>query len=334
MDKFTSKPEINWHRIYNVAVIAPHPDDELLGCGGTIKALKEQKKKVHVLFITRGEKGGDPEIRISEAKKVQDILKYDYMHVWNFPDGEVKNYKKILEERLRSFFKEKEIQLAIFPAPYDLHADHRTIGEICFNIHRDTKYMYFSLYSIYNYVFGNTYVKVDNWKEDLNYALTLYKHSLGNKINFFIKSFNFFREWSSIISGFGNFTETLYTIPREYTLKDVIRDVMGDLFSRDFRFYLLHELKTTENIIGYTAFLEEEMSKLKREKEELHNYILSLIKTCEEYRKEKEKLLNELRKWERSRFYKLSKIYRKIIDTAFPLGSRRRKFYDIIIGRR
>lgn len=40
--------------IGNVLVIAPHPDDESLGCGGTIALLRERGFAVHVLFVSDG----------------------------------------------------------------------------------------------------------------------------------------------------------------------------------------------------------------------------------------------------------------------------------------
>ena len=36
----------------NVVVIAPHPDDEILGAGGTIDKLSENGAKVHVLYVS------------------------------------------------------------------------------------------------------------------------------------------------------------------------------------------------------------------------------------------------------------------------------------------
>ncbi len=41
-------------RIGRTLVIAPHPDDESLGCGGTIALLREQGYSVHVLFVSDG----------------------------------------------------------------------------------------------------------------------------------------------------------------------------------------------------------------------------------------------------------------------------------------
>lgn len=40
--------------IGNALVIAPHPDDESLGCGGTIALLRERGFAVHVLFVSDG----------------------------------------------------------------------------------------------------------------------------------------------------------------------------------------------------------------------------------------------------------------------------------------
>ena len=38
----------------NILIIAAHPDDEILGCGGTILKNISLKNKVHVLYISDG----------------------------------------------------------------------------------------------------------------------------------------------------------------------------------------------------------------------------------------------------------------------------------------
>jgi LmbE family N-acetylglucosaminyl deacetylase len=43
----------------NILVLAPHPDDECLGCGGTVKLLTQAGMQVDVILLTRGENGLD-----------------------------------------------------------------------------------------------------------------------------------------------------------------------------------------------------------------------------------------------------------------------------------
>ena len=38
----------------NVLVVTPHPDDEVLGCGGTIVRHARRGDQVHLVVVTRG----------------------------------------------------------------------------------------------------------------------------------------------------------------------------------------------------------------------------------------------------------------------------------------
>lgn len=65
-------------------VVAPHPDDEVLGCGGFIKKIKKLGGKVYVLFLTLGDtqdysdKGTSTfEERKKEVEDVASFLKID-----------------------------------------------------------------------------------------------------------------------------------------------------------------------------------------------------------------------------------------------------------------
>lgn len=50
-------------------VIAPHPDDETFGCGGTIRLVAESGTPVDVVFMTRGELGHEEGQAISEQQQ-------------------------------------------------------------------------------------------------------------------------------------------------------------------------------------------------------------------------------------------------------------------------
>jgi len=55
----------------NVLVIAPHPDDESIGCGGAICLHADQGHRVATVFLTSGE-CGLPELSKEEAWRVRE----------------------------------------------------------------------------------------------------------------------------------------------------------------------------------------------------------------------------------------------------------------------
>ena len=58
--------------IGSALVIAPHPDDESLGCGGTIAQLRQQCYAVHVLFVSDGTMS-HPNSQAYPAERLRDV---------------------------------------------------------------------------------------------------------------------------------------------------------------------------------------------------------------------------------------------------------------------
>ena len=95
-----------------ILIIAAHPDDEILGCGGTIIKLKE-KNKFKVVFLTDGvsARGKDKlksKIRRKEALRLFDYLNIEKPIFFKFPDNQldkvpiIKIIKKI-EDVIKKF---------------------------------------------------------------------------------------------------------------------------------------------------------------------------------------------------------------------------------------
>ena len=75
-----------------VLVAVAHPDDEVLGTGGTIAGLCQSGIKVHLLFLTdgtgaRGYNRSATVRRVTAAKRAAEILGAEFPHFLSFPDN-------------------------------------------------------------------------------------------------------------------------------------------------------------------------------------------------------------------------------------------------------
>ncbi len=109
----------------DILVLASHPDDAELGCGGTIAKHIALGHRVGVIDFTRGELGtrGTVQTRDAEALESSKILGLSIRENLNFRDGFFQNDEAHQIEVARVIRKyQPEIVLA--NAVYDRHPDH------------------------------------------------------------------------------------------------------------------------------------------------------------------------------------------------------------------
>ncbi|MDV3310132.1 MAG: bacillithiol biosynthesis deacetylase BshB1 [Cyclobacteriaceae bacterium] len=117
----------------DILVLAAHPDDAELGCGGTIASHVAMGYKVGIVDFTRGELGtrGTPEIRSAEAAASAKILGLSARINLGLKDGFFGNTP---EERLlvvRAIRKFRP-QIVLANAISDRHPDHPRAAELAF----------------------------------------------------------------------------------------------------------------------------------------------------------------------------------------------------------
>lgn len=116
----------------NILVLAAHPDDETLGCGGTIRRLHEEGNYIKLITFTDGESSRDklnPENRNKKLEKVCEILGIDEYIFGNFPDNSMDTISlleicKFIENETKDF--NPEIIFTHFQD--DLNIDHQLIS--------------------------------------------------------------------------------------------------------------------------------------------------------------------------------------------------------------
>ena len=117
----------------DLLVLAPHPDDEVIGCGGLIAAHRELGHAVSVVVMTDGGKG-DPtggfggasysDLRRGEAREAARRIGGAEIEFLRHPDGGLAASADAVEDLLRILDARRPATVA-FPSPFEVHPDHR-----------------------------------------------------------------------------------------------------------------------------------------------------------------------------------------------------------------
>jgi LmbE family N-acetylglucosaminyl deacetylase len=118
-------------------VLAPHPDDEVIGCGGLVALHLRENRPVHVVVATDGAQAGDASQRESESRTALALLGDATIEFLRFPDRELANAGD-LDQRLAAILREWKPDLIAVPSPLEIHPDHVALSRaFCDLIARD-----------------------------------------------------------------------------------------------------------------------------------------------------------------------------------------------------
>jgi N-acetylglucosamine malate deacetylase 1 len=123
---------IQFLALRNVLVIAPHPDDEVLGVGGTMARLGRLGATVRVAIMTRGHAPlFDPEISVvgrREAREAHALLGVAETQFLDFPAAELDGVPHhALNREIGKLVMECRPDAIFVPFVGDIHQDHKEI---------------------------------------------------------------------------------------------------------------------------------------------------------------------------------------------------------------
>jgi bacillithiol biosynthesis deacetylase BshB1 len=116
----------------DLLVIAPHPDDGELGCGGILARARAEQQRSGILDLTQGEMGskGTVVIRAQEAQKASRILGLDYRGNLGLADGSIAD-SDLPRRTLAQVIRELRPRVVIVPYESDRHPDHLAASRLC-----------------------------------------------------------------------------------------------------------------------------------------------------------------------------------------------------------
>ena len=117
-----------------ILVFAPHPDDEVLGCGGAIMRHVEQGIPVCVIVVSDGAHGVSEETtteytlqRQNESIAAAHILGYGTPVFWQYRDRQVSYSEKLIQEII-TVIRKTGADLVYAPSVFEMHPDHRALA--------------------------------------------------------------------------------------------------------------------------------------------------------------------------------------------------------------
>jgi LmbE family N-acetylglucosaminyl deacetylase len=121
----------------NVLVVAPHPDDESIGCGGTVRLHVERGDGVDVVFLTSGELGLEEfavdaarQIREEEAERAAAVLGLGRLTFLRHPDWFLSDVVDAASADLVRLVEELAPDRVLHPHRDDAHPDHAAAARI------------------------------------------------------------------------------------------------------------------------------------------------------------------------------------------------------------
>lgn len=183
-----------------VLVVAVHPDDETLGCGGTLLRHNNDGDDVYCIFCTSMKsKNGFTEEAISNRKKeIDDIKKhYKFSRIFNLDLDTTRVDEYSFSDLISHFsriFSDIKPNIVYLPFMFDIHSDHRKVFEAAYSCTKSFRYPYIKKIlmmetlsetefapSIPNISFvPNVYVDISPYMEKKIRAMNIYQSEISD----------------------------------------------------------------------------------------------------------------------------------------------------------
>jgi len=123
-----------------IGIVAAHPDDEVLGCGGTISRLANEGHQVHILLLADGEssrgtsersiKSKQLSERKSAAKRACKILNCTSVDLLSLPDNRLDRFERLdIIKKIEEFIEHYRPNMVFTHHIGDVNIDHRIVHD-------------------------------------------------------------------------------------------------------------------------------------------------------------------------------------------------------------
>ena len=127
----------------NILAVGAHPDDIEIGCAGTLIKYAQRGHNVFFLLMTKGEMGGEAEIRRKEQMKAADIIGAKDIFWGGFKDTELLDEGNEIIHTVEDYIKKIQPNFIFVNFFDDTHQDHRSVNRSVLSAARYVKNVMF-----------------------------------------------------------------------------------------------------------------------------------------------------------------------------------------------
>jgi LmbE family N-acetylglucosaminyl deacetylase len=194
---FTQQTEVCEPGDGKIVVLAPHMDDETLGCGGTIARHVKAGAQVTVIFMTDGRYGAGSyadmtaaernrkleeiiAVRKQEARRAAEILGVQSLMFLDAEDSRLSADRRV-PMLLREILQREQPCCVYLPYFLDRHRDHRAANGVLLAAVAGTRLEFECRgYEVWTPLFPNCVVKIDVTIDSKRSALACYRSQLAD----------------------------------------------------------------------------------------------------------------------------------------------------------
>jgi len=205
-----------------IVVLAPHMDDEVLGCGGTIARHVAAGSDVKVVFLTDGRlghaAGEDPArtvtVRRAESERAARVLGVNRLFFLDAADGRL-GADTVVAGRLHEVLEHERPEIVYLPFFLERHPDHRAANDVLVAATRDSRTQFECRgYEVWSTTLANCLVAIDATVELKRQALACYPSQLA--LTDYLHSSLGLNAWRAMGLGQGvRFAEAFHAAPLE-----------------------------------------------------------------------------------------------------------------------
>lgn len=196
----------------NVLVIAPHPDDDVFGCGGAIKLHTSRGDKLKIIYLT-----GKGTKREEEARKAAAILGVTDLEFLDLKDGAIELSKSTILQvnNLATEFKPKIIYA---PSFLDPNKDHFACADTFNEVLKKKPFAgKIFLYEVWSPIYANRLLAIDNFFQAKVEAMSEHESQLKDRD--YLDAMTGLARYRAGMFNAGRYAEAFFECNRELYLK-------------------------------------------------------------------------------------------------------------------